>query len=178
MTIYHSTPTVFRQAFADQATRGDLAGVRLVVIGGEATTRADFERFRSLFPSTAWFVNGLGPTESTVTLQNFLPASAIVVRHSVPVGLPIDGPDVELLEPDGRVTAAGERRGECDAGDPHSVRYYRRLIVTPPFVVIARSFAPPAPSVAVMCRPSVPCTVMGNDTLARPLVVPVSSSAE
>jgi MacB-like periplasmic core domain len=55
---------------------------------------------------------------------------------------------------------------------------YRRRIVTPPFVVTARIFGPPAPSVVVMRRSFRPVIVIGKSMLMRPLTVSVSSSPE
>jgi hypothetical protein len=56
--------------------------------------------------------------------------------------------------------------------------YYRRLIVTPPLVVITRTRAPPDPRVVVNRSLRRPWTVMGKSTLMRPFTVPVSSTAE
>jgi non-ribosomal peptide synthetase component F len=71
ITLYHSTPTVFRHLTGDLGEGERFPDVRLVVLGGEETQRRDVEAFRAHFPRGAVLVNGLGPTESTVTLQNF-----------------------------------------------------------------------------------------------------------
>jgi hypothetical protein len=61
-------------------------------------------------------------------------------------------------------------------------RDYRRAIVTPPFVVVARIIGPPAPSCVVMRRSrlpdTVPCSVTGKPRFMWPLTVPVSRFAE
>ncbi|MET0395249.1 MAG: non-ribosomal peptide synthase/polyketide synthase, partial [Longimicrobiaceae bacterium] len=96
ITLYHSTPTVFRHLVGDLAAEERFPDVRLVVLGGEETQRRDVEAFRAHFAPGAVLVNGLGPTESTVTLQNFIGHDTPIPRNSVPVGLPVDDTEVVL----------------------------------------------------------------------------------
>ncbi|HLL48006.1 MAG TPA: amino acid adenylation domain-containing protein, partial [Longimicrobiaceae bacterium] len=96
ITLYHSTPTVFRHLVGDLADGECLPDVRLVVLGGEEAQRRDVEAFRAHFVPGAVLVNGLGPTESTVTLQNFLDHGTRVDRETVPVGHPVEDTEVVL----------------------------------------------------------------------------------
>ncbi|WP_339852591.1 amino acid adenylation domain-containing protein, partial [uncultured Nisaea sp.] len=114
VTVWHSTPSVFR-AFTDGLDRR-LPTIRLVVMGGEAVTRADFEIFRGGFEPGALFVNGLGPTESTVTLQYFATHNTDLRRFSVPVGHAVDGTGIELLDDTGTRT---DLFGEIAICSPH-----------------------------------------------------------
>ncbi|HEU4597299.1 MAG TPA: amino acid adenylation domain-containing protein, partial [Pyrinomonadaceae bacterium] len=98
ITIFHSTPTVYRLFVG--ALRRRLASVRLVVLGGEAVVRSDAEAFRRHFEPGCLFVNGLGPTESTVTLQHFLDHATPLTRFAVPVGRPVGGTEVLLFDED------------------------------------------------------------------------------
>ncbi|HEV2733446.1 MAG TPA: non-ribosomal peptide synthetase, partial [Longimicrobiaceae bacterium] len=96
ITLYHSTPTVFRH-LVDELPEGErFPDVRLVVLGGEETQRRDVEAFRAHFPPDAVLVNGLGPTESTVTLQNFIRHDTPTPRNTVPVGHPVEDTEVVL----------------------------------------------------------------------------------
>lgn len=100
ISIYHSTPTVYRQMMRSMDRNEQLNGLRLVVLGGEAVYPADLDLYWQHCPSECLFVNGLGPTESTVTLQYFLdhrPSAVSVARYSVPVGHPVENTDVLLL---------------------------------------------------------------------------------
>src|SRR6185295_17139903 len=84
ITVYHSTPTVYRYFLTSlsepPASAGGLRAlaqsqfpnVRLVVLGGEKVSKSDVELYRQHFADDCLFVNGLGPTEATVTLQNFI----------------------------------------------------------------------------------------------------------
>ncbi len=122
ITIYHSTPTVFRHFVTALGER--LPAVRLVVLGGEMVVRADLEAFRSRFDSHCIFVNGLGPTESTVSLQYFLDSSSESSRFSVPVGFPVGGTEALLLDAEGRPT---ELYGEIAVRSPYvALGYWRQ----------------------------------------------------
>jgi amino acid adenylation domain-containing protein len=61
VTLFHSTPTVFRHIEAEPA---DLAHLRLVLLGGEPLVLADIERFARTFPPNCLLVNGYGTTET------------------------------------------------------------------------------------------------------------------
>jgi amino acid adenylation domain-containing protein len=101
VTVYHSTPTVFRHLVDTAASDCRFDDVRLVVLGGEQATRSDFEAFRRHFPPGAKLVNGLGPTEATVALQWFTSTKTPVYGESLPVGHPVDGVRIALLDSDG-----------------------------------------------------------------------------
>lgn len=115
ITIYHSTPTVYRYFTSATEERGaavppgeTLSHIRLVVLGGEEVTRADVELYQKHFPHDCLFVNGLGPTEATVSLQNFINKDTKLNGHGVPVGFPVDETEVLLLDADGRSATVGE----------------------------------------------------------------------
>ncbi|RPJ85530.1 MAG: amino acid adenylation domain-containing protein, partial [Acidobacteria bacterium] len=101
ISVYHSTPTVFRHMVAMLPEGVDLSGVRLVVLGGEEAVRQDAESFKRRFPASTILVNGLGPTESTVSLQQFMDGRAPLLSASVPVGFPVEDTEALLLSADG-----------------------------------------------------------------------------
>ncbi|MGE0862777.1 MAG: non-ribosomal peptide synthase/polyketide synthase, partial [Vicinamibacterales bacterium] len=122
ITIYHSTPTVFR--LLTEGLQRDLPSVGLVVLGGEAVAGADFESFRNRFSAECLFINGLGPTESTVTLQMFLDRNARLAGNSVPVGYPVANTGILLVDADCEPT---ELCGEIVIRSPHvALGYWRR----------------------------------------------------
>jgi amino acid adenylation domain-containing protein len=98
ITIYHSTPTIYRY-FAGSLRGGeDFSSVRLIVLGGEAADKRDVDLYRKHFSEGCLFVNGFGPTESTVTLQYFIDQETPIDRASVPVGYPVEETEVLLLD--------------------------------------------------------------------------------
>jgi len=97
VTIYHSTPTVYR-AFIDTLTDSDLfPHMRLVVLGGEAVYKRDVDSYKRHFGRHCLFVNGLGPTESTVSIQYFLDKQSEIQRSRVPIGYAVEDTEILLL---------------------------------------------------------------------------------
>jgi len=128
ITIYHSTPTVFRFGFGSGNDGRDLSTVRLVVLGGEETRATDVDLFRGCFSPHCVFVNGLGPTESTVTLQHFIDPTTPLLRPAVPVGFPVEGTEVMLLDAAHRDVAV---YGEIAIRSPHvAVGYWQQPELT------------------------------------------------
>jgi amino acid adenylation domain-containing protein len=103
-TILHATPTVFRHlAGRSEAAFGR---TRVVVLGGEPATRGDVDLFSRCFPNTATLVNGLGPTESTLALQCVVDSATDIRGSLIPVGYPVDGTEVSLVNVDRREVGA------------------------------------------------------------------------
>jgi amino acid adenylation domain-containing protein len=96
VTVFHATPTLYRYLVEQLGPGERLPDVRRVVLGGEAVVRQDVEAFRRCFAPDCVFVNGLGPTESTLALQFFLDGGTQLTRDAVPVGAPVDGMEVVL----------------------------------------------------------------------------------
>ena len=104
ITIYHSTPTVYRHFMQSLSPTDKFSTVRLVVMGGEPLYKADVELYKQHFLPHCLLVNGLGPTESTVTLQYFIDHQTELNRASVPVGYPVDNTEILLLDEEGNET--------------------------------------------------------------------------
>ncbi|MBL6449308.1 amino acid adenylation domain-containing protein [Fulvivirga sp. 29W222] len=111
ITIYHSTPSVFRSVF-DSIENGKSVpqSVRLVVMGGEAVLPKDLQVFINNFKNDCIFINGLGPTESTITIQNFISKDMAKAsgRRGVPVGYPVEQTEVLILNSQGKEAAVFE----------------------------------------------------------------------
>jgi amino acid adenylation domain-containing protein len=108
VSVYHSTPTVFRYLADCLADSPDpvLPDLRVVLLGGEAVTTADLARARRHQPAHGVLVNGYGATEISFAVQNHLPLAEATSDHTVvPIGRPLDGVRITLLAPDG--TPAG-----------------------------------------------------------------------
>jgi amino acid adenylation domain-containing protein len=104
LTIFHSIPTVYRYFMDVLPSSGEdaLPGIRLLVMGGEAVYKHDVDRYKRYFPGDCLFINGLGPTESTVTVQYFIDKHTEITRESVPVGFPTAETEVYLINEHGR----------------------------------------------------------------------------
>ncbi|WDE09275.1 non-ribosomal peptide synthetase [Thalassomonas viridans] len=88
ITVYHSTPTVFRYIFT--AGQQEFTRLRAVVLGGEKSQSHDLRLFKLRCPSNSLFINGYGPTESTLACQWRVPHQELdtelmpLVGHAVP----------------------------------------------------------------------------------------------
>ncbi|MEV0584399.1 non-ribosomal peptide synthetase [Nonomuraea sp. NPDC050310] len=123
VTVYHSTPTVYRHLLDSLAPGRRLASVRAVLLGGEEVVRRDLERFVAHFPDGSVFINGYGATEISFAVQNHLTTAAIEAGQGVgagvvPIGRPLDGAGVELR-------AVTDGIGEIVIRSAHLASYWR-----------------------------------------------------
>jgi amino acid adenylation domain-containing protein len=109
VTIYHSTPTVYRYFLNTLTGKEVFSKLRLIVLGGEEVHKQDVDRYKIHFPPECIFVNGLGPTESTVSIQYFINHETRIPRSAVPVGYPVEDTEIILLDEAGEAeTVYGE----------------------------------------------------------------------
>ncbi|HMG74409.1 MAG TPA: amino acid adenylation domain-containing protein [Pyrinomonadaceae bacterium] len=145
ITVYHSTPTVYRYFVNGVAQTSvcdlprdnhrlksmplsDFPNLRLVVLGGEKVTRTDVELYRKHFSDDCLFVNGLGPTEATVVLQNFINKQTTISGDNMPVGFPVEDTEVLLLNKAGKPS---EVSGEIAIKSAHvALGYWRNSEAT------------------------------------------------
>src|SRR5262245_26149461 len=104
ISIYHSTPTVYRHFVGILKQSDQLADMRLVILGGEAVQKNDFEVFRAHFPADCLFANLSGQTESSLNMINTLDTRAVLTRQSVSMGHPVEDTEVLLLDDAGQPT--------------------------------------------------------------------------
>ncbi|BCJ28483.1 non-ribosomal peptide synthetase [Actinocatenispora sera] len=102
VSIYHSTPTVYRHLVA-ALEGGRLPAIRVVLLGGEVVHAADAEAYWRHFAPDGVFVNGYGATEISFIAQDHLTAPP--TGGVVPVGHPLPGIDVTLCTPEGAPAA-------------------------------------------------------------------------
>ncbi|HEY8976608.1 MAG TPA: non-ribosomal peptide synthetase [Burkholderiaceae bacterium] len=103
VTVWHSTPSVLRTAFPHFVQS---LALRWVVLGGEAATGHDAALARRHAGPACRLLNGLGPTECTTALQYVARPGLDDAASRLPVGRPVPGVRVLLLDPDGRESAA------------------------------------------------------------------------
>ncbi len=103
VTLYHSTPTVYRH-WLNTVTEERFPKIRLVVLGGEPVYKDDVDKYKKHFSTNCIFINGLGPTESTVSLQYFINHQTEITHQAVPVGYPVAETEILLLNETGEET--------------------------------------------------------------------------
>ncbi len=97
ITIYHSTPTVYRYFVNKLKDKEGCPSVRLIVLGGEEVQKQDFDLYKKYFSDGCLFVNGFGPTESTVSLQYFVNQQTEIAHDTVPIGQAVENTEVALV---------------------------------------------------------------------------------
>lgn len=131
VSVYHSTPTVFRcltdYLAGTRGPHGRLPAVRVVLLGGEPTRRTDLRLARAHFGTDCLFVNGYGATEASFTVQSFIPSgadpaagadqdgqAATGATEVLPIGTPLAGYEAVLLDPDGAPVAGTGPSGPAE----------------------------------------------------------------
>jgi amino acid adenylation domain-containing protein len=128
ITIYHSTPTVYRHLISTLTTPDRFPQLRLIVLGGEEVYQTDVESYQQYFAEHCIFVNGLGPSESTVTLQYFLNKQSVNPQPTVPIGYPVAATEIVLLSDQGEPT---ELYGEIAINSAHvALGYWQQSLLT------------------------------------------------
>ncbi|WP_020659976.1 non-ribosomal peptide synthetase [Amycolatopsis benzoatilytica] len=122
VTVYHSTPTMFRY-LTDSLGEHRLPALRAILLGGEQVRRDDVERARRVGAPDCVFVNGYGATEISFVTQHHLGPEARVDGEVIPVGRQLPGVEVVLLDPAGRRTCL---RGEITVLSKHVAPGYWR----------------------------------------------------
>lgn len=102
LDVVHLTPTVLRFLLQGRPSDCPLSRARALVLGGEEARHEDFQLFRRHFLQGSCFVNGLGPSESTTALQFFADHDTCLPGRQVPVGEPVVGCEVLLLDEHGK----------------------------------------------------------------------------
>jgi non-ribosomal peptide synthetase component F len=86
ITIYHSTPTLYRMLVSKVSRRRAEGALRAVVLGGEEVLIRDVDRFKACVPDGGVLINGYGPTECTLAMQQLVCHDSSFGRVSIPLG--------------------------------------------------------------------------------------------
>ncbi|WP_422751939.1 AMP-binding protein [Micromonospora sp. WMMD708] len=99
VTVYHSTPTVYR-FLLDTLGGRRLDSIRVVLLGGEQATHADAARGRDRFAPGCVLVNGYGATEMTFAARYALPLADADPTGTgpLPIGTALPGYTLRLAD--------------------------------------------------------------------------------
>jgi amino acid adenylation domain-containing protein len=133
ITIYHSTPTVYRHFLEildskESIAKKQLSQVRLVVLGGEQVINRDVELYKQYFADECIFVNGLGSTESSFNLQYLIDKNTKITQKYVPAGYAFEDTEIIFLNNEGKQT---DIYGEIAIRSPYiSLGYWQKPELT------------------------------------------------
>nr|WP_010133791.1 non-ribosomal peptide synthetase [Microbulbifer agarilyticus] len=128
ITIYHSVASLFREFAAQYRPEEDNHfAIRLVTFGGERVLTSDIELARKVFSPDIEFYTGLGSTETgTIRYYHIGPDTALD-GDVVPIGYPVEGVDILLLDENGVEVAPGQV-GEITARSRYlALGYWKNL---------------------------------------------------
>lgn len=130
ITIYHSTPTIYRHVVRTLTGAESFPALRILALGGEAMYKSDVDLYKQHFSSECLLVNGWGATEATLALQYFINQQTEVRRHTVPVGSPVAGMELFVRNDAGEVME-DYGPGEMVLCSPHlAPGYWRQPVLT------------------------------------------------
>ncbi|HKP12457.1 MAG TPA: amino acid adenylation domain-containing protein, partial [Blastocatellia bacterium] len=130
VSLIHTVPSVFRLLLSQREYETRYAGVRQVLLAGEAIEPADVGRWYELTGGSARLVNLYGPTETTMTKFVYEVKEGDRQRRSVPIGKPMPGAKAVIVDDEGRVCPKG-KVGEIYIRTPYrTLGYYGRADLT------------------------------------------------
>ncbi len=126
ITVYHSVPALFRSIVT--ATGRRYPDLRIVRLEGDRASPGDLALHRSRLEPHCLLVNGLGTTETGLVSQHF--ATGPERASTVPIGHPVEGMAVQILDDRQQPVPAGEV-GEIAVRSRYLARgYWRRPDLT------------------------------------------------
>jgi amino acid adenylation domain-containing protein len=100
ISVFYAVPTIWR-LFLETLTEETFPSIRSVRLGGEAVQSRDLAGFKAHFPVGCWLVNGYAATETDTICQYFMDHDTDIVANRIPVGMPVQGISVEILDDTG-----------------------------------------------------------------------------
>jgi L-proline---[L-prolyl-carrier protein] ligase len=128
VTVLYCVPSVLNLLTASGALAPDVtAPLRYVLFAGEVFPLPQLRALASLLPERTRLYNLYGPTETNVCTYYQVQPADLAEDHPVPIGAPVSGARVTVVDADGQVvTNAGEVGELVVSGDCVTPGYWRR----------------------------------------------------
>ena len=108
ITILYMPPTAFR-SFCDCLPHDAcFPSVRLLRLAGEPLNGEDIRLYRHHFRPDCMLYHGLGPTEAFTVIRNWIELGSCDTAGKLPIGEPLPGKEILLLDDLGHPTLPGE----------------------------------------------------------------------
>lgn len=108
VTILFTVPTVFRRLAGSMSRHGGLPALRMLRLSGETVTADDVELYRRHTGASCRLSIGLGSTETGGIAHAYIDRNTLLPEGCVPVGTPVDGVEVRLIDDQGHPVRTGE----------------------------------------------------------------------
>jgi amino acid adenylation domain-containing protein len=108
ITVYHSTPAVFRQLGDAVSEQDKLVSLRLIHLGGAPITRLDFAVYKQITAPGALLEIGMGSAEAGGVCSAQVGHNFSFPKEGSPIGYPRQGKKILLLDDDGGEVKPGE----------------------------------------------------------------------
>lgn len=124
VNLIHCTPSLFRVFNTKALSSDNFKALRLVLLAGERVLPSELANWYQIFGSRVQLVNLYGPTETTLAKLFYPIEPTDVNRNNIPIGKPIDGCKVIIVDKDMKICSKGES-GEIIIRTPYmSLGYY------------------------------------------------------
>ena len=98
VSVFSCVATVFRHAVRGLSRRGHFPAVRLIHIGGEPVFKADVDSYKRYFSDKCVFVSRYSISETQAVSYFFIHMHTEIHEDRVPVGYPLDGNEVAIVD--------------------------------------------------------------------------------
>jgi amino acid adenylation domain-containing protein len=108
ITVFTCVTSIFRHAVKDLNEKEQFPRLRLIHVGGEAISKADVDLYKKHFSDECLFVSRLGLSETETLTYYFINKQTEIKGDRVPVGYPLEGNEILLLDEEGREIGANQ----------------------------------------------------------------------
>jgi acyl-coenzyme A synthetase/AMP-(fatty) acid ligase len=111
ITTFTASPALFRLLFSLVKQNNQFPSVRLIRLGGDRTTKADFNLYKEVFADDCILRLGYGSSEFVLATQIMLDKNSSIAGEILPIGFPIEGCEIAILDQAGN-EITDEEQGE------------------------------------------------------------------
>ncbi len=106
--VLHCVPSVFRSLISHGLDSRYFEALKFVVLAGEHLYPSDVKRWMDVFGERIKLLNFYGPTETTLIKSCHVVEPADAARSSVPIGKPIKGAAMMVIDQNGQPCSVGD----------------------------------------------------------------------
>jgi amino acid adenylation domain-containing protein len=130
ITVFTCVATVFRHSVQNLKRNKKFSNIRLIHIGGEPVCKSDVELYKKYFSDHCILVNRYSISETQPVSYYFIDKQTEIKEERVPVGYPLEGSEVLLLDENG-IAVGVNHVGEIAVRSPYlALGYWRQPELT------------------------------------------------